>query len=109
MIKSLASKCLNFSLMMLYMKVSHFLLTKLYVHQFEGKETPSVYDLHFNYLSMMYPILMITIHSIYYILYNMEWTKKFKSNDIDFPWEINKEQWLKDLPEIIKVYVKLTS
>jgi hypothetical protein len=49
---------------------------------------------------------MISVHFGYYVLYTSSWARKYKSNDVDFPWESNKEKWYKDFPEILRTYVR---
>ena len=109
MIKYLKVKIINLILLFIYLSVSYWILINYFKFVFDSNSTITALDVNIQYLSRIYFILMISFHSFYAILYNLppKWLKKYKSNSLGFPWEENKKQWRKDLPEILFIYVNL--
>lgn len=103
LIKEKLVSCVNFIILIYCLnEISAKVYMRLY------SEKPSYFKIYIEYYGIVINTCLLLLNIFYYWAYNTsnKFIHSFKANGLKWPWEENPAHWKKNLPSLIKVYVK---
>ena len=96
-------KIISWTIFINYFVITHMLFS--YVYRLCFEETPSYFDVQNKFNGPIFVFFVFLLNVFYVYCYTSKFGKKYKANELEWPWVDNPAHWKANIKDLLLTYV----